>query len=203
MRGKYRMAIRKHTSRNITAVICLAAGVAALQASTVLPMNLRELAGQAARVAVGRIDRIESFRDAASGHIHSRVEVAETRSLTGAPLGRLTFEMTGGRVGDLQQWIAGMPQLAEGDEVVLFLAGSTQTPLGPTVGLWQGIFFVENERITDHRRRPIAAIRGDEIVRAPEPRPGAVAQGAPSLSLDQFLAQVRAFRQLPRAAGNR
>jgi len=190
----------------MTLVICLAAGAVATLASTVVPMSLREVAGQAHRVVVGRIERIDSSRDAATGRIVSRVEISETRNLAGEPLGRLSFEMTGGTAGDLRQWIAGFPVLNVGDELVLFLAESTSTPLGPTVGLWQGVFFVERDAsgdrtVVDHLRRPIAEIREGEIVRGSAPRPGTVAQSAgPRVSLDSFLGQVRSFRAPARAA---
>lgn len=207
MRGKYRIRREKHISRTMTFVICLAAGPAA--ASTVIPLSLRDLSAEASRVAVGRVERLTSYHDTSAGFIRSRVELAETRSLSGEPLGVFTFEMAGGVVGDVRQWIAGFPNLQPGDQVVLFLAENTATPLGPTVGLWQGVFFIERsaagaETVVDHLRRPITEVRGDQIVRAslaPEGR--IVPSAAPRLSLDDFLGRVRAFRQSARGPAGR
>jgi len=185
----------------MTLVICLAAG--ALSASTVIPMSLREISAHASRVAVGRIERIVSYKDADTGRLQSRIEVTETRSLQGEPLGTLTFEMAGGTLDDVRQWIAGFPQFQVGDQVALFLAETTGTPLGPTVGLWQGVYFVEADgTVGDHRRQPLAEIRGDQAVKAPVTRDGRVAQGT-RVSLDEFLGRVRGFRQLPGAAPDR
>lgn len=196
MKVNYRILSEKHISRSMPLVICLAAGV--LSASSVIPMSLREISARASRVAVGRVERITSSRDAETGRIQSRVEVAATRSLAGEPLGTLTFEMAGGAVGELRQWIAGFPQFQVGDQVVLFLADTTGTPLGPTVGLWQGVYFVEPDgTVGDHRRQPLAEIRGDDVVKAPVSRDGRVAQGT-RVSLDEFLGQVRGFRQSTR-----
>ncbi len=192
-----------------TLVVCLvAAGSVPARGSSVLPMNLQEAAGQASRVVVGRIQSITSYRDAQAGLIKSRIDVAETRSLSGAGLGTVTFEMAGGSVGDLRQWIAGFPDFQVGDHVVLFLAGETATPFGPTVGLWQGVFFVERdgagvETVVDHVRRPITEIRGGEAVRAAAAE-GRIAQpGGPRVSLDAFLEQVRAFRSPARGSDRR
>ena len=197
----YRIRSEKHISRRMTLVICLAAG--ALTASTVIPMTLREVSAQASRVAVGRIERIVSHKDADTGRLQSRIEVTETRSLQGEPLGTLTFEMAGGTLDDVRQWIAGFPQFQVGDQVVLFLAETTGTPGGPTVGLWQGVYFVEADgTVGDHRRQPLAEIRGDQAVKAPVARDGRVAQGT-RVSLDEFLARVRGFRQLASGAPDR
>src|SRR5712692_7338894 len=136
-----------------------------LWASSVVPLTFTELSKRAHRVVIGRIERITAHDDAQTGRILSRIEVAPSRSLAGGSLLPVSFEMTGGTVGDRRQWISGFPQLKPGDRVVLFLAEDTSTPLGPTIGLWQGVFFVENDQtITDHRRRPIAGIRGEEVV---------------------------------------
>jgi len=63
------------------------------------------------------------------------------------------------------------------------------------VGLWQGVFFVDPDgTMTDHRKQPIAEIRGDEVVRAAPSRDGRVAQGT-RVTLDEFLGRVRGFRQ--------
>lgn len=185
----------------MTLVICLAA--ATLPASTVIPLSLREISARASRVAVGRIERITSYKDADTGRLQSRVEVAETRSLQGEPLRTLTIEMAGGTLDDVRQWIAGFPHFQVGDQVVLFLAETTGTPLGPTVGLWQGVYFVAADgTVGDHRREPLAEIRGGQAVKAPAARDGRVAQGT-RVSLDEFLGSVRDFRQLANGSPDR
>ena len=151
-------------NNTISLVILL---TAALRASTVIPLNLSQLSTLAHRVVSGRIERITSYQDPASGRILSKVVIAQP-----APQPPLVFEMTGGTVGDLRKWIAGLPSFQVGDRVVLFLAEDTATPLGPTVGLHQGVFFVEpDSTVTDHRRRPIAGIRGESLVLSDGPTP--------------------------------
>ncbi|MBI3694139.1 MAG: hypothetical protein HY238_04785 [Acidobacteria bacterium] len=157
---------------------------AALGASTVIPLSLSQISTLAHRVVTGRIERITSHQDPSSGRILSKVEIAQP-----APQPSLVFEMTGGTVGDLRQWIAGFPSFQVGDRVVLFLAEDTTTPLGPTVGLHQGVFFVEPDNtITDHRRRPISGIRGENLVLSD-------GSGSARLKLETFLQKVQSLKK--------
>lgn len=180
--------------KHLRGLVLLVIGASLLSASTVVPLGFTELSKLANRVVVGRIERITSYEDAQSGRILSRVEIAPSRSLTGSPLSPLSFDMTGGAVGDRRQWISGFPQLKAGDRVVLFLAEDTSTPLGPTVGLWQGVFFIENdpvsgaEAISDHRRGPVSEIRGEEIVVGDARRAG-------RLTVDAFVDRVLVQRR--------
>ena len=166
-----------------------------LAASTVVPLSFGDLSTLAHRVAIGRIERITAYEEPQSGRILSRMEVLPTRPMPGASsLSPIIFEMTGGTVGDRRQWIAGFPSLRVGDHVVLFLAENTSTPLGPTVGLWQGVFFVEadpatgNEAVLDYRRRAISEIRDGQVVLSEASR-------ASRLSLDDFVDRILAQRR--------
>ena len=198
---------QKYIRRSITAGILLAVYSAVLSASTVIPMNLRDLSAQANQIVTGRIERMTSSRDGATGHLTTRVELADARSLAGDALGTLTVNMAGGTSGDIREWIAGFPAFNTGDRVVLFLADESATPLAPTVGLWQGVFFVEQDAlggdvVTDHLRRPITEVRGDQVVAGTLRLPrGAVAQTAgPRVSLDTFLSRVRDLRATANAS---
>ncbi len=171
----------------MTMVVLLAAAMAC--ASTVLPLSFKQLSERARRVSVGRIERISSFQDPATGRITSRVEVNESQSIPEGSPGTFSFEMTGGTVGNLTQWIAGFPRLQPGDRVVLFLLEDTASPLGPTVGLWQGVFFLDSsDTVMNHRRQPVVELRGDQIV--------VQETGAPSgrVNVRDFLGRVSALR---------
>lgn len=193
--------MRKH---GISLVILLSALVSELPASTVAVTSLKELSERAQQVAIGRIDRITSYKDPSTGIIRSRIEMTPTQSLTGAPAASFSFEMAGGVYEGVGQWIAGFPMLRAGDHVVLFLAGDTTTPFGPTVGMWQGVFFVETDAATgtqtlaNHKRQPIAEIRGENLVLAQRAAAGLALQpNAQRLTLETFLTQVRTWRPIP------
>ncbi len=182
----------------------------ALPGSTVVPLNFKDLSAKANRITIGRIDRIISYRDADSGRIVSKIDITETHSVSGAAPAAFSFTMEGGTVDGIRQLISGFPSLEAGDRVVLFLAEDTSTPFGPTLGLWQGVFFVQTdtngvETVTDHRRRPLAELRGEEIVVSGSPKAGVVRAGQPEtrVTLEAFLEKVRSLRGLSRAPGNR
>ncbi|HYM12000.1 MAG TPA: hypothetical protein VEU62_14780 [Bryobacterales bacterium] len=206
----------------VTSLVLLLGAAAWLNASTVVRLSFSQLSTLAQRVEAGRIERITSYHDPSSGRIMSRIEIAPWRPLgANAAPAPLSLEMTGGAVGDLRQWIAGFPNLQVGDRVVLFLAGDTSTPLGPTVGLWQGIFFIATDPatgadiITDHRRRPVVGIENDELVLGqapgeagapgarPLPIPPVRQAGAGPLTLNSFLGRVQALRAASAAAAKR
>ena len=166
-----------------------------LAASTVVPLSFGDLSTLAHRVAIGRIESITAYEEPQSARILSIMEVLPTRPMPGtASRSPIIFEMTGGTVGDRRQWIAGFPSLRVGDHVVLFLAENTSTPLGPTVGLWQGVFFVEadsatgSETVLDYRRRAISEIRNGQVVLREASRAG-------RLSLDDFVDRILAQRR--------
>jgi len=182
----------------------------ALQGSTVAPLNFKDLSAKAHRITIGRIDRIISYRDENGGRIVSKIDISETHSVSGAALATFSFTMEGGTVDGIRQSISGFPSFEAGQRVVLFLAEDTSTPFGPTLGLWQGVFFVQTdangvETVTDHRRRPLAELRGDAVAVSGSPRAGVVRAGQPEtrVTLDAFLEKVRSLRGLSRAPGNR
>ena len=100
-------------------------------------------------------------------------------------------------------YVAGMPRFEQGDEVVLFLAGQTASALTPTVGMWQGVFYVDRDAATgvatvvDHQHRPVIAVRDGRLMRAA----GKVQElSQPALSLDEFFQEVERYRATGLAA---
>ena len=80
-----------------------------------------------------------------------------------------SFRMIGGELEGKRLYIAGFPRFQEGEKVVLFLNSQTSSVFGPTIGLWQGVFFVEKdastgaETPTDYKRRPIIGVRDRQL----------------------------------------
>jgi hypothetical protein len=104
--------------------------------------------------------------------------------------------MIGGQAGGKTLAISDFPQLQTDQGVVLFLQGETATVFGPTVGLWQGVFFVERDRssgketITDHQGQRLLGVRGRQLIRG-----FGGAQSAPQgVGVKEFFDQVRAHR---------
>ncbi len=186
--------------------VCLIGMALPLAASSVVSFDFAELSQRAQSVIGGRITKVVSETDPASGYIYSTVTVAVTDAVPAQHAGReYSFRMLGGEADGQSLYISDLPQLKAAESVVLFLQSNTSTVFGPTVGLWQGVFFVEDgpngkQAVTDSQRRPVLGISDRQLVRgfSRESRgnvQGLAAEGAPEgLGLTEFFNQVRAHR---------
>jgi hypothetical protein len=90
-------------------------------ASTVLPLELGELSARAESIVVGTVADVTPRFNAARTLILSDVTVAVEESLAGASVSYLTVTEYGGRVGDLELVVPGLPRFERGDRVVVFV----------------------------------------------------------------------------------
>ena len=118
-----------------------------------------------------------------------------------------TFRMIGGKLDGKSLHIADFPRMTVDDTVVLFLNDQPSSVFGPTVGLWQGVFFVESdgagsETVTDHQHQPILGVRNKQLLRGVR-RTGektalAGEDGSPqAMGIDEFFEQVQTHRGTP------
>ena len=183
-----------------------------LAASTVLRVNFARLSQSAHHVVEGRVTGIVADKDPATGYIFSKVTLSVSQAVPSALAGReYSFRMIGGELDGKRLYIADFPRFQVGEKVVLFLNSQTASVFGPTIGLWQGVFFVEKdpstgvETVTDYQRRPIIGVRDQQLLR------GAVREkvssaaltitgGSPSVSpasslrTSEFFDQIRVHR---------
>ena len=143
----------------------------ALAASTVLPVNFARLSRSAHHVVAGRVTSITADKDPATGYIFSKVTLSVSEAVPSFLVGReYSFRMIGGELDGKRLYIAGFPRFQQGEKVVLFLNSQTSSVFGPTIGLWQGVFFVEEdastgaEAVTDYQRRPIIGVRDRQLL---------------------------------------
>ena len=170
-----------------------------LAASTVVAMDFADISQRARHVICGRITSVVSEQDPLSGYIYSTVAVAVIEAVPAEYAGReYKFRTIGGQAGETTLAISDFPQLQADQGVVLFLQGETATVFGPTVGLWQGVFFVERdgssgkETITDHQGRRVLGVRNRQLIRG---FGSASAESAPQgVGVKEFFDQVRAYR---------
>jgi hypothetical protein len=177
-----------------------------LAASSVREIGFDTLSRTAKRVISGEIVRVVSEVDT-NGYIYSNVTMlvrnAAPRSLEGRPY---TFRTIGGEANGQRLFIQGMPKFEVGQQVALFLHDSPSTALGPTVGLWQGVFFVEKDvetgrqLVLDSGRRPVIGLDGAQLLRG-QKAPVASAsptftlpEGPKAMAVDSFFEKVRAYR---------
>ena len=183
--------------KNLLAPIAFLTVAAALNASTALRVDFAQLSRAADRIVAGSVVSIDS-EEAADGLIYSTVTLEVERALpAGLDGSAYSFRMVGGEVGAKRLSISGFPQFAVGERIVLFLNGETSTVFGPTVGLWQGVFFVEEGVVLDSERRAVTEVRGERLLRGARVGKGSSvkAQGVYAVGVDAFLDAVAERRR--------
>lgn len=118
-------------------------------AGTALRLTLPELTARADTVFEGRVLAVRYGR-AASGLVYTDYDVSVSRALVGAELGHTTVRLPGGLL--LEEGIGlvvpGLPTLALGEDVLLFLTAPEGENLRMPIGLSQGKFRVVTDLAT-------------------------------------------------------
>lgn len=150
-------------------------------------VDLPTLVADARAVALGRVVVVAPRWTEGRRAIETLVTVEVAEYLKGDLGAEVTVAVPGGRMGPYLSVMPGAPRLAEGDEVVLFLAGQG-AELPHIVALGQGVFRVVTDQASGARfvvpdLTSAAVAAGTRVVRGdPARRP------AP---LDRFKADVR------------
>ena len=174
------------TQRVIALVLFLA--IARTASATVeLPVEFGEMVQGSQLVVHGRVVDVHSQQTGDRRSIETLVTVTVSDALKGRPGDTVSFRLPGGDVGRYRRVVVGVPRLAAGDDVIVFLRGSA--PALPTIfGLSQGLYRVL--RTADGR-----AIVAPPPLMAPAAGAERVVRGDPArqpLALDAFAREVRA-----------
>lgn len=153
--------------KNLFVVLVLITAVWQLDASTVVSLNFDELSRASNAVVAGEVRAIAADRDA-NGYIYSTVTIRVAEAVPQALAGTdYTFRMIGGTLNGQSTYIEGMPKFAVGDRLILFLNESTDSAMGPTVGLWQGVFHLDSASgVSDSSRQLVVGVEGVRLMRA-------------------------------------
>jgi hypothetical protein len=190
--------------------ICVLAA-APLCANSTLRVDFGQLSTLSNRVVAGRITKVTAAEDPTNGYIYSTLTIAVSQAVPAQLAGReYSFRMIGGEANGRVQYIADYPKLREGNDVVLFLNTDTSGVFGPTVGLGQGVFYLETtrfdsvQRVMDRFGRPVLGIREQRLIRgvrrADDPAGAALGtaeKGAAAMAVGDFFEQVRTLRAAP------
>ncbi len=167
-------------------VVCFASWVLRpelISATVVLPADFETVVHESGLIVHGRVTDVTSHLVGPTRAIESVVTLAVIQSLKGDAAGTVAFRVPNGQVGRYRRILAGAPEFARGDEVVVFLRG--RPPQMPTVfGLSQGLYRVSR----DSAARPMVMPPRMESL-------GRVVRGDPGrapLSVDLFAQAVRA-----------
>jgi hypothetical protein len=159
-------------------------GVAVASATIVVPADFSEMVGGSQTIVHGRVSDVRSQMTGARRSIESVVTVEVTASLKGEARASVVFRVPNGQVGRYRRITVGAPELARGDEVIVFLEGRAPA-LPMPFGLTQGVYRVAR-----------AADGGAVVTPLLASDPGRVVRGDPArrpLPVEAFSRHVRAM----------
>ncbi len=187
--------------RLLLLALACAGAVPPASATSVVPPSFPELVAEAEAIYSGRVTAVEARRLAApdgSSVIKTFVTFAIERVLKGAARESVILELLGGRVGDEQLRVSGMPVFAVGDRDFVFVQHNG-VQYCPLVALGHGRYRVLRDAaagrdyVARDNRTPLAAVSDVELpLHAP---PSAVqraraAAPAAALSPESFIAEI-------------
>lgn len=163
-------------------------------ATTMLRIDLPELAQSSDTVVHGTVRRMESRWSADKRRIVTDVEIEVAETLKGQAGSTVLIVQPGGRVGDIGQIVHGLASFAEGEEVVVFLE-RRGTSAYRVMGMAQGKYQIR--RSADHRSAlAVPENTGDALLLDPSTRqPSATAPR--TLTLDELKAAIKTALQQP------
>ena len=173
---------RKLQPRALLPIFALLVGFTGqLRATQVRPLNLEQMTERAATIFTGVCTEVRVERDPNVGWV-SVASFEVERTVKGRVARTATVRLLGGQP-DLEPRstsIAGMPGFHRGDEVVLFLYGTSALGLTSPVGLGQGRFTVVRDKAG--KKLAINAFGNDRLLDglAPAKRERLGADAAPS-----------------------
>ncbi len=176
-------------------------------ASTVVPMDLRQLTKAAGVIFIGTVSSVRSEWTERRTAIITRVAFDRVTTIKGhPPPGPIQLALSGGTVGKDQIITEGQPQFRVGGRYVLLCRstdfGSERNAYLPILGLYEGFFQIHDDKrsgrmaVHDWADRPVTAIEDGRLVMvAAGPAPGGHGQIRPrAVDLDVYRAGDRAKR---------
>jgi len=143
------MRATRSTLTLIAVLTLLGALGGSARATVIVALGFDELATQAHRVVLGTVATVDSRWTQRDGEatIETTIDIAVEQELTdvsAGPVARIVQQ--GGKVGDTELVVTGMPEFTEGERVLVFLRGTGADEQGRTVysvvGMAQGKFAV-------------------------------------------------------------
>jgi len=185
------MTLRTPLSTLLAAALLIGLPAAA---TTMLRIELSELAQTSDTVVHGTVRRLESRWSGDRTRIVTDVEIQVTETLKGQAGSTVLVVQPGGRVGDIGQVVHGLASFSEGEEVVVFLERRGTSAFRVT-GMAQGKYQVR--RSADERSAlAVPESTGDALLLDPVTRqPTATAQR--TLTLEELKAAIKTALQQP------
>jgi hypothetical protein len=168
-------------------LVVIVGGIAPVGASTFIAMTMEELIQEADAVVQGRVIRLESKWDQQGRIIVTEATVQVSETIVGVAPSEIVVQMPGGKVADYRVNALGFPQLANGEEVILFIKEDQNTQVSHIVGHQLGHFEVVTR--LDGVTLAVPRIEDGASFLLPSGRPLPVTR---STELEEFKGRVRA-----------
>ena len=112
--------------------VCLLSQPPVAMASLLRAMDLVELTAGADQIVVGDVVSVQATWDASHRSIYSTIEVNVQESWKGSPPanGRISIRQPGGKVGEIEMTVHGMPSFSAGERTLLFLKRAQVVGMG-------------------------------------------------------------------------
>lgn len=176
-----------------------------LQATTVLPPDFDALVNRSDYVVRARVVATEPQLTTTADRwkIHTLVELEVLEVIVGEPPAKLVLRFLGGRVGERELVVDGVPQLRVGEESILFIRDNGRA-LCPLYAMGHGVYPVAEEPAT--KRRYLVRVDGqplqsvDEVSRPLVEEATAAEQAkrrdiARAFSPEDFVREIRAAKR--------
>lgn len=123
-------------------VFLMIVGILPASASTFVAMTAEELIAEADAVVQGTVIQLESRWDKNGRIIVTEATVQVSEAIVGSAPSQIVVKTPGGEVANYRMEALGFPQLAKGEEVILFLKADQNIQVSRIVGHQQGHFEV-------------------------------------------------------------
>jgi hypothetical protein len=136
----------------LTLALLLAVAAIPLRATSVVPPQFAELVNRSDYVVRGRVKALSYENRTGGGRelIFTKIEVEVLEVIAGTPPESVVLVMLGGKSGDRELVVAGVPQFKVGDEDILFVEGNGRN-FYPLYAVMHGKYPVKRDQATGRR----------------------------------------------------
>jgi hypothetical protein len=155
---------------------CVLATAWPAAATVIVPADVIELANEARAIVHGRVVRIDT-RQGEGRRVERLVTVQVSEYLKGGLGNVVQLQLPGGTFGRYRTIMIGAPELAEGDEVVLFLGQGDADPLPHLLGFHQGLYRLVTDPSSGQQFVMPPLVQGTALDATGQPAPMPVTRG--------------------------
>jgi hypothetical protein len=134
-------------SRILLAAVLVFAAAPFLKATTVQRLGLEDLVKKSHHIVAGKVRNSRTYWTSNGKLILTSYTIDVSENIKGQNPRTLEITTVGGKIGDLELHVAGMPSFSRGEDIVVFTEASGGYEV--VLGLNQGKFTVENGQVSN------------------------------------------------------